>query len=340
MKKGIALLLALVLLLSALSGCAKEKPAETPEPTASAEPEAAAKEDKTPDYDPADITPAMWRVTDADGHTMYLFGTIHVGDGRSDTVLEKIAPTMDACDALALEFDLNEYESDLEMQMQTVMTFLITDDGDVTDVIPADLFEEVKGLLTEAGVFNEALQHYNARFWSTLTDQAVMMLYSDLSPDNAMDSKLCARAYDNEQTVYSVETAQAQYDLLNSMSDDLAITSMRDTLSVKDTYGESLMEMYELWLSGDTDALWAFIETEDEPDPEEYSPELIAEAEAFNKAMTEDRNDGMLVKAEEYLASGETVFFAVGAAHMLGAHGLVQLLTDAGYTVERFDYEA
>ena len=337
MRKTIALLLALVLALSVLAGCAKETPAETPEPTPSAVPEAAEKEDKTPDFDPAELTPAMWKVTDSDGHTLYLFGTIHVGDGRSEAVLEKIAPTMDACDALALEFDLNEYQSDLEMQMQSVMTFVLPD-SEVTDVIPADVFAETKDLLTEAGVYNKALLRYNVQFWSTLVDQAVMMLYCDLSPEKAMDSMLCARAYANEQTVHSVESAQAQYDLLNSMSDELAVTSIRDTLSVKDTYGENLTEMYELWLSGDTDALTAFLETEDEPDPETYSPELIAEAEAFNKALTEDRNDGMLVKAEEYLSSGETVFLAVGAAHMPGEHGLVRLLTNAGYTVERVDY--
>ena len=40
---------------------------------------------------------------------------------------------------------------------------------------------------------------------------------------------------------------------------------------------------------------------------------------------------------ESYLKSGDTVFFAVGAAHMLGDGGLVKLLTDKGYEVTRMD---
>ena len=45
--------------------------------------------------------------------------------------------------------------------------------------------------------------------------------------------------------------------------------------------------------------------------------------------MLDDRNLGMADKAMEYLAGGNTVFLAVGVAHMVG---------DAGCTVERLDY--
>ena len=40
----------------------------------------------------------------------------------------------------------------------------------------------------------------------------------------------------------------------------------------------------------------------------------------------------------EWLASGDKVFFAVGAAHLVGDAGLVTLLREAGYTVEQLDY--
>ena len=58
----------------------------------------------------------------------------------------------------------------------------------------------------------------------------------------------------------------------------------------------------------------------------------------YNKAMLDDRNQGMAQAALSYLQSGDTVFLAVGTAHMLDEMGLVQLLTDAGCTVERVDY--
>ena len=56
--------------------------------------------------------------------------------------------------------------------------------------------------------------------------------------------------------------------------------------------------------------------------------------EEYNNAMGPDRNDDMLKVAVEYLESGETVFYAVGLAHLLAPDGLVHPLRDAGYTVE------
>ena len=59
---------------------------------------------------------------------------------------------------------------------------------------------------------------------------------------------------------------------------------------------------------------------------------------AYNRALLDERNLGMRDKALEYLASGQTVFFAVGAAHMADEVGLVYLLSEAGCTVAPFDY--
>ena len=55
-------------------------------------------------------------------------------------------------------------------------------------------------------------------------------------------------------------------------------------------------------------------------------------------AMIIDRNEGMLDVATSYLESGETVFYAVGLAHLLQENGLVDTLREAGYTVEQVKY--
>ena len=54
----------------------------------------------------------------------------------------------------------------------------------------------------------------------------------------------------------------------------------------------------------------------------------------YNQAISTDRDADMIAKAIEYLESGETVFYAVGLAHLLAETGLVDGLRAAGYTVE------
>ncbi len=46
----------------------------------------------------------------------------------------------------------------------------------------------------------------------------------------------------------------------------------------------------------------------------------------------------MTETALAYLASGDTVFFMVGAGHMVGDEGIAALLAEAGCTVTQVSY--
>ena len=275
-----------------------------------------------------DTVPLMWKVTDAEGHTLYLFGTIHVGDKRSDEVLPRVAKVLDTCDALAVEFDLVAYQQDYSAMMQTMTQYVLTDGTTVDAHMPEDLYARAHKLLEEAGLMPEMMKNYNLAMWSQLVEQAAILKYSDLSPDKAMDVMLINHAYEKEIPVLEVESAEFQSGLLNSFEDETYLLQIRTTLDSLDQYGATVELLYSLWLSGNRDTLWTAIAAE---------PALEG-SDAYNEALVDDRNRTMAEKAEEYLLSGRTVFFAVGAAHMANETGIVQLLRDAGYTVEEIGY--
>ena len=356
MEKTLSLLLALLMLAALLTGCGQNpesQPApETPVPTeapaatetpATPEPTPAPTEEptpaptpETPDFDPAELHPMLWKVTDPQGHSLYLFGTIHVGDGRNSAVLEKLSPILLGCDALAVEFDLVAYQEDLNAVMADYQQFVYADGTTVKDHMPEELYTRCTELLGEIGAYSPLLDYYNLGMWSQLTEQAALMTRSDLDPEFAMDSLLIHLAYDHEIPVRSVESAAFQMGLLNSFPDELDLLMIRETLDNLDEYGESIDELYSAWLSGDYDAILALNQSEE--GTEDYTEEELALVADYNRAMLDDRNVGMAETAKEYLAAGDTVFFAVGAGHLVGDMGLVQLLRDAGFTVERVDY--
>ena len=342
MKKALSLLLTLTLAAGLLCGCAKPVEPQPVQPSAaldspeSAAPEAPASTPETPDFDPAQVNPPLWKVTDAQGHTLYLFGTIHVGDGRNPVVLDKVAPVLENCDALAVEFDLVAYEQDPSAMMADIQGFIYTDGTTVKDHMNEELYDRCAELLRQIGAYSPMLDYYNLGMWSQLVEQAALMCYSKLDPAFAMDSLLINRAYEKSIPVLSIESPNFQYELLNSFPDELNLLSIESTLDGLENYGEELNELYEAWLSGDADRLLGILNSEDED--ENFTEEQLAMLEDFNRAMLDDRNIGMAEAAKGYLASGDTVFLAVGAAHMLDEMGLVQLLAEAGCTVERIDY--
>ena len=108
---------------------------------------------------------------------------------------------------------------------------------------------------------------------------------------------------------------------------------------------EGTNELFDMWCAGDEATLREYLS--DEVDTSELTEEELAEYEEakplideYNKAMSYDRNDGMLEVAIEYLESGDVVFYAVGLAHLLNdRNGLVDTLRAAGYTVELVTFQ-
>ncbi len=277
----------------------------------------------------SEAAPLLWKVTDQSGHTLYLFGTIHVGDERSEAVLKRVSPVLEDCDALAVEFDLVAYQSNGDAMMRDMMQYLLTDGSTIEDYMPSDLYDRAFSLLNEAGLFPSAMRSYNLAMWAQLVETAAITAKSDLSAEYAMDMLLIRRAYEKQIPVLDVESAQFQMQLLNSFDDALYLAQIETTLDSLDVYKVSLNAMYELWLSGNRDAFWAMVAAE------ENAGDLVAD---YNRRLIGDRNVNMAETAKEYLNSGRTVFFAVGAAHMANDAGIVKLLTDAGFTVEEISY--
>jgi uncharacterized protein YbaP (TraB family) len=310
-----------------------ETPTEAPETTA---PTALPTTTSAPE--PGDVHPMLFRVTGENGQEMYLFGTIHVGDERIYTALAQVTPFLEGCDALAVEFDVVAYETDLAAQMQAINQFVLTDGTTVEDHMPAELYEKASALLGEAGLFPNLMKHYNLSMWSQLVEQAALMTKSSLDMEIGMDRELIHFCYDEKIEVRDVESPELQYALLASFSDELNLLMIENTLDNLEDYGAQTDRLYSVWLEGNYDNVVAFLNGETEDEEAELTEAQKVLVEDYNDKMLTQRNLGMRDKALEWLTAGDKVFFAVGAAHLVDEGGLVELLRAAGYTVEQVEY--
>ncbi|MBR6377726.1 MAG: TraB/GumN family protein [Oscillospiraceae bacterium] len=358
--KKVSVFLVLVLLLSLFAGCRQEPAsttaaAETTKAAAPVTTEAgtaapvtteAAVTTEAPTQTPAEtyapeelaaVRPMLFHVTGEKGREMYLFGTIHVADRRVDAALAKLAPILDGCDALGVEFDLVAYEQDLEAQMKSMSQFLYTDGSTVEDHMPQELYQRAAKLLQEAGVSPMGARIFKLSMWSTLVEQAALMTRTDFDMNVGMDRSLIHYCYDHKIPVRDVESPELQYDMMAGFSDELSLLMIESTLDSLEDYGEGLNKLYDAWLAGNYDNLLAVLNEESEDD-EELTPEQKALVEDYNDQMLTQRNLGMRDRALEWMEAGDKVFFAVGAAHLMDEDGLVALLRAEGYTVEQIEY--
>ena len=335
-KKSLALITALsVSAVALLSGCGSTSEISSTEPSGTeAVTEAVTEATAAPDYT-GTISPLLYKAEGKNGNTMYLFGTIHVGDNRNDQIVNSLCDELQSCDALAVEFDSVEYEGNLEEQMATMKTFLLTDGTTVKDHLRSDLYDKCVSYLTDAGNYNSMYDMYKPGFWDMLLSQTAVQ-QSDYSPDYGVDGMLTRKAYEFEKEVLSFESAQFQVEMFAGFSDELVNLQIESFFETKDDYNDDLKALYDAWTVGDEEKILENLEGEGiDSSDEELTPEPDKLVEDYQKTMTYDRNKKMGEQAVSYLESGKNVFVAVGTAHIIGDTGIVEYLKDKGYKVEK-----
>ena len=334
MKKILSLLLAIMFILS-MWGCTEQsqpqetepvtevtqtEPAETTLPVELTEPA----EEETPS------SPILYKATDEEGHVIYLLGSIHVGTEEMYPFPDYLTDAYAQSDALAVECDVVSAQKDLALSIRTAKAMVLSDGSKVSDYVPRSCYKRAVEILKENNTYNEAMDYYMPVMWYSLisslaTDKA------GTSADLGVDMYFLTDALENDKTVYEIESIEAQYAMLAGMSMDLQSLLLEEVVN---TYGNPQYNIYlrlmcRAWADGDADGILEQSSTEGLP------PEQQALIEEFNNAMEGQRNILMTDYAKQALASGETVFIVVGAAHVLGDDGIAANLAAEGYTVEQ-----
>ncbi len=273
----------------------------------------------------ADYTPAMWKVTKGDKE-MYLFGSIHATQDGAENLPDYVQKAFDECDYLAMELDTDSMMNDLGQALQLTQKLMYTDGTTIKDHISEETYNAAVKYLTEKGLYMSYYDNFKPMMWISLLENA-MYNGSGIDITKSMESIMTSKAKKANKEILEVENMDIQLGVFDNLSDKLVDVMILSYTQVDPTeQAKSNNKLYEQWKHGE-----AIKDTDEDEIPDEYKEAY----EKYSKAMLTDRNKGMADKAEEYMNDGKKVFFMVGAAHMYGDNGIVQLLTDRGYTVER-----
>ncbi len=303
-------------------------------------------------YTPSDVssaskpTPLFYKVTGPNGQQMWLLGTIHVGDFRTDYLPQEIYSALEGSAALAVEFDIQAFEEALTTDanlINQVAAMYIASDGKVpSTVLSQEDCETARTLMNLGGNYVAGMEMMKPFVWSQGIEDFLLQQSYSVSSVYGVDNRLLTYAKDKNIAVRDIESGMEQLTMLSGFSTEIQTMMLESILTAPaGAYAEQTILLYNAWCEGDMELLTEMVNASD---TEGMTPEEIekysAALDAYNKAMSTDRNEKMLSKAKEYLESGETVFFAVGLAHLLDQNnGLVKTLQEAGYTVELVQYK-
>ena len=286
-------------------------------------------------------TPLFYHVTGSEGQEMWLLGTIHVGDVRTKYLPQEIYDAFDSADALALEFEseafLEQSESDPELMEQIRKSYFYSDGTLLDDHISdQQLYSDTIRLLEVTGQYSQMMLLCKPYFVGQMISAFLEDRSAIMDSDYGVDFQLEDRANEQGKEIRSVETGLSQLQMLAGFSDELQEMLLKETIYYGHLgSGMAASELFEMWCRGDEAELREYINAE----PEDMTEDEKRLHEEYEKAVSTDRDKGMVEVAKGYLEGGDVVFYAVGLAHLLADDGLVDSLRAAGYTVELVSYE-
>lgn len=258
----------------------------------------------------------LWELSKTGQQPAYLFGTIHSEDPAVVELPATVKQAFDASNSVVLEMLM---DTDTMRYSSTAM--LMLDGRSLTDVVGMPLYKKVSAAIASRGIPELVLNRMKP--WAA----AVTLSTPALETGQILDLVLYQDALQQDKAVYGLETVQEQLDLFDSMSESDQVTLLRDAVDKFPELDALHAELLEVYKQRDLEGLLAINETSMQAEDQRLAKE-------FQRRVIDDRNHRMAERMQPYLRQGKA-FVAVGALHLPGEQGLLNLLEQQGYTVRR-----
>ncbi len=260
--------------------------------------------------------PDLWRV-EHNGNMSYLFGSIHLGSDDLYPMTEEVTKAYHSSDHLTVEFDLKDAD-------QPKMMSLIQKHGlDITTPLEKRLSPKTLAVYQQACEVRKwpCQQFAPLKPWFVSLQLTIMQMQQlGYKADLGIDKHFLSMAHHSNKSVLSLESMESQIDMLAGLTQEQQELMLVQTI---EETGDFLSELIQAWKEGDDGALVKMLENDSDD----------AASIAMHNAIFGDRNITMAEGITKHLLNGKTLFVVVGAGHIVGDDGIVELLRAGGFKV-------
>jgi hypothetical protein len=261
----------------------------------------------------------LWRVQ-SDKGTVYILGSVHVLKKENYPLKETIEKAFDNTKKLVLEVDLNGEDAGTVQRL--TLEKGINHKGTLQQSISPETYDLAEKRAQELGIDIRALSPLKP--WVVaLTMTALQLQKLGFDPSYGVDRYLAGRAAKSGKAVAGLESVSFQIGLIDQLPQRDQEAMLRQSLKEMDLLDRGLDQIVRAWSTGDAAAL------------ESLLLGSMREYPAVHQMVIVDRNRRWLPQIEKMIARGESALIAVGAAHLVGKDGIIELLKARGYTVEQ-----
>jgi uncharacterized protein len=261
----------------------------------------------------------LWRVQSGKSN-IYILGSVHFLKKESYPLNKTIEKAFDDTQKLVLEIDLKSEDSGTGQRV--TLEKGINRDRTLQQSLSPETYSLAEKRAQELGIDLHALSPLKP--WvAALTMIALQLQKLGFDPNYGVDRYLAERAAKAGKEIVGLETVAFQIGLIDQLPEIDQESMLRQSLNEMDLFDRGLDQIVGAWSTGDVAAL------------ERLLLSGMREYPAVHQTIIVDRNRRWVSRIEKMIEQGESALITVGAAHLVGKDGVIELLRTRGYTVEQ-----
>jgi uncharacterized protein YbaP (TraB family) len=256
-----------------------------------------------------------WKVTKGN-NTLYLLGSVHLGTPDMVPLAKNVEDAFDASSYLFVELDPSKVD-----QASMMQKLMYTPPDSITNHISAKTYAAILDFFKQYGTPEAAIVQLKPGAIAMMIE-LLKLTEMGYNPQFGIDMYFLEKAKDKKK-VLELETIDQQLSLIDGLGEQYLIYTLDEVSKSK----EEFTKLIQSWKDGDAKTMNAILTK-----TLKKAPEL----KPFYQKFIFDRNKTMAAKFQKCLRRKGTYFGIVGAAHLVGKDGIIDILKKSGkYKIEQ-----
>ena len=261
----------------------------------------------------------VWKI-EGNGNEFYVGGSIHILRDQDYPLPKAFDEAYNSADIITTELDMQEMNTpENGMKMQRALMY--QDEKTLSTVLSETVYHKLDSVAKTLGMNLKMMDKFKPSMAIiALTFQSLQKLGVT---SEGVDAHYTKQAQKDEKPMLFLETFDEQLAFIESMGkgneDEFVLYSIED---MKNNEAE-FVHLIEDWKTGKQELMLKQLNDFQLNYPDIYKTLLV------------ERNNNWMSRLEDYLKTPEVEFVIVGAMHLMGSEGVLNLLKEKGYTVSQ-----
>lgn len=253
----------------------------------------------------------LWKVEGKGIKPSYIYGTFHLLAQKDFEMKKKVVDAFNDSDQVVLELDMD----DPNMQMKVMQNASMKDGMTLDELLSEEEYEMIDRVLTST--LGTGIENY-ANLKPVVLSSLLLPTLLDGLPAS-YEATFVQMATDTDKEVLGLESVKEQMQIFDKVPYEDQVADIMEIINEREQMKALFTQMVEIYKQEDVKQMHTMI-----------SSYMDGERE-FDYLLVE-RNKNWIGRIGD-LSKDKKTFFGVGAGHIGGEDGVVNLLMKAGYTV-------